>query len=44
MDVHAFEVEAIQSAIAKYSEQVCEQLAQLEGVMMGGGTGDITLG
>ena len=44
MDMTKVEVEALEKAAAQHDLLVIEQVAQLQGVMFGGGTGDITLG
>ena len=44
MEFGKVEAQAVQDVIAKQSPSKQEELAGLELVMMGGGTGDITLG
>lgn len=44
MDMTKVEVEALEKAVAQHDLLVTEQLGQLQGMMLGGGTGDITLG
>jgi hypothetical protein len=44
MDMTKVEVEALENAVAQHDLLVMEQITQLQGVMLGGGMGDVTLG